>query len=136
MLAFVIKSNLQYCEALKLSSGDALRRENEEGESVGRSLTKLLFISRRGWEVSAKIPARFSRLRACSLAPTSILWHLFGSAEHAGCSPGDGQGCSTLTLLHLLETSPALRVPLLLSHTDVFCLEVRADGMNSFISTA
>lgn len=40
MLAFEIKSNLQYCEALKLSSGDAVRRENEEGESVGRSLKK------------------------------------------------------------------------------------------------
>lgn len=34
----------------------------------------------------------------------------------------------------VLETSP--HIPLLLSNTDVFCLEVGADGMNSFISTA
>lgn len=36
----------------------------------------------------------------------------------------------------VLETSPALHIPLLLSNTDVLCLEVGADGMNSFISTA
>lgn len=47
--------------------------------------------------MTAKIPARFSKLSAHSLAPTSIIWHLFGSTEHPGHSLWDVQGCSMVT---------------------------------------
>lgn len=106
------------------------------GESVGRFLTKtaVYIQAKLGGECqdSCKIfqtwcpqfGSHFHRLAAFwkRRAP----WPLFSGC--AGMQHPD-------TAASGLETSPAPRIPLLLSHTDVFQLEVGADGMNSFIST-
>lgn len=87
--------------------------------------------------MSAKIPASFFQTwcpqyssHIHHLAPLwkcRVSWPL--SSGCAGMQRVDTAGS-------VLETSPAPRIPLLLSNTDVFCLDVGADGMNSFISTA
>lgn len=74
-----------------------------------------------------------------NLVPTVWLpYPSFGTSLEVQSAWPLSSGCAGMqhvdTAGSVLETSP--HIPLLLSNTDVFCLEVGADGMNSFISTA
>lgn len=114
-----------------------MRRENEEGESVGRFLTKTAgYIQARlgdKWQYSCKFFQTWCPQYGVQIHHLAPLWKCrepwLLSSGCAGMQHVDTAGS-------VLETSAALHIPLPLSNTDVFCLEVGADGMNSFISTA